>query len=264
VQHAERADDRSRPPEACPVCDDERQYVGHGGQRWTTADELGRERTTELHQIEPGLWGIETRPSFAIGQRAHLVQTPAGNLLWESVSSISEPAVARIRELGGAAAIAISHPHFYSSMVEWSRALGGAPIWLHSADRQWVMRPDGAIRFWEGETAEPVPGSGLRLLRIGGHFPGLQGLLWPGGAEGRGALLCGDMPMVAMDPRWLSFMYSYPNLIPLAPSEVRRIARTLDGVAFDRLYGSWANRVVARDARSAVARSAERYLRRVE
>ena len=263
VQHAERADDPSRPPETCPVCDDERQYVGHLGQRWTTVEELGRERKTELRQVEPGLWAIETQPSFAIGQRAHLVQTPAGNVIWESVSTISEPALARVRELGGAAAIAISHPHFYSSMVEWSRALGGVPIWLHAADREWVMRPDGAIRFWEGETAEPVPGSSLKLVRIGGHFPGLQGLLWAGGAEGRGALLCGDMPMVAMDRRWLSFMYSYPNLIPLAPGEVRRIAETLAGLPFDRLYGSWANRVVERDARAAVGRSAERYLRQV-
>jgi len=263
VQHAERADDPSRPPETCPVCDDERQYVGHLGQRWTTVEELGRERKTELRQVEPGLWAIETQPSFAIGQRAHLVQTPAGNVIWESVSTISEPALARVRELGGAAAIAISHPHFYSSMVEWSRALGGVPIWLHAADREWVMRPDGEIRFWEGETAEPVPGSSLKLVRIGGHFPGLQGLLWAGGAAGRGALLCGDMPMVAMDRRWLSFMYSYPNLIPLAPGEVRRIAETLAGLPFDRLYGSWANRVVERDARAVVGRSAERYLRQV-
>ena len=28
-----------RPPDGCPVCLDERQYVGHGGQQWTTLDE---------------------------------------------------------------------------------------------------------------------------------------------------------------------------------------------------------------------------------
>jgi hypothetical protein len=123
------------------------------------------------------------------------------------------------------------------------------------------MRPDGAIRFWEGEEAEPVPG--LKLIRVGGHFEGLQNLLWPGGAEGRGALFCGDMPMVAMDRRWLSFMYSYPNLIPLPPDEVRRIAGVLAGYEFDRLYGSWPNRVVESDAKAAVARSAERYLKQV-
>jgi hypothetical protein len=253
VQHAGQ-------PSACAVCDDERQYVGHGGQQWTTLDAL-RARRTLVEPIEPSLWGIRTEPSFAIGQRAHLLQTPSGNLMWESISSISDEAVARVRELGGAQAIAISHPHFYSSMVEWSRALGGAPIWLHAADRAWVMRPDDAIRFWDGDEAEPLPG--LKLLRVGGHFPGLQNLLWPAGAEGRGALFCGDMPMVAMDRRWLSFMYSYPNLVPLPPSEVRRIATLLARYDFDRLYGSWPNRVVERDARGAVARSAERYIRQV-
>ena len=253
VQHAGQ-------PTSCAVCDDERQYVGHDGQRWTTLEELRRRRTL-VEPIEPGLYGIRTEPSFAIGQRAHLVQTPSANLMWESVSSISDEAVARIRELGGAQAIAISHPHFFSSMVEWSRALGGVPIWLHSSDREWVMRPDPAVRFWEGEEAEPLPG--LKLIRVGGHFAGLQNLLWPGGADGRGALFCGDMPMVAMDRRWLSFMYSYPNLIPLPPVEVRRIAARLAEYEFDRLYGSWPNRVVETDAKAVLARSAERYLRQV-
>jgi hypothetical protein len=247
-------------PSTCAVCQDERQYVGHAGQRWASLDEL-RLRQTVVEPIEADLWSISTEPSFGIGQRAHLVQTALGNLMWESISSISDEAVARVRELGGAQAIAISHPHFYSSMVEWSRALGGVPIWLHAADREWVMRPDPAIRFWDGEEAEPVPG--LKLLRVGGHFAGLQNLLWPDGADGRGALFCGDMPMVAMDRRWLSFMYSYTNLIPLPPAEVRRIASTLSRYKFDRLYGSWPNRVVETDARAAVARSAERYLEQV-
>src|SRR5687768_14362160 len=26
-------------PEGCPICLDERQYVGHAGQKWTTLDE---------------------------------------------------------------------------------------------------------------------------------------------------------------------------------------------------------------------------------
>ena len=71
------------------MCEDERQYVGHVGQRWSSLAEL-RQRDTVVEPIEPGLWGIETRPSFAIGQRAHLVQTPRGNVMWECVSSISD------------------------------------------------------------------------------------------------------------------------------------------------------------------------------
>jgi hypothetical protein len=252
------------PPELCPVCEDERQYVGPNGQRWTTTGSL-REggRRNVFEEIEPGLTTINTRPSFAIGQQGHLIRTPVGNLLWESVSLCDEETVAGIRERGGLAAIAISHPHFYSAMVDFSHAFGGVPIWLHAADRAWVMRPDPAIHFWEGETANPLPGSDLTLIRVGGHFPGSTALLWPQGAEGRGALLSGDMPQVASDRRWVSFLYSYPNMIPLSADEVRRIAGVLAGFRFDRIHGSWSNRVVARDGGGAVARSAERYARHV-
>ena len=75
------------------------------------------------------------------------------------------------------AAIAISHPHYYSSMVEWSHAFDGAPIYVHAADRPWVMRPDPHIVFWEQETL-PLLG-GLTLIRCGGHFAGGQVLHWP-------------------------------------------------------------------------------------
>jgi hypothetical protein len=46
--------------------------------------------------------------------------------------------VEAIKGMGGISAIAISHPHYYSSIVEWSRAFAGVPIYLHAADRQWV------------------------------------------------------------------------------------------------------------------------------
>lgn len=223
-------------------------------------EELRRERRSEVRELEPGVTTINTVPSFAIGQRAHLVETAVGNLLWESTSLVDDVAIEAVKTRGGLNAIAISHPHFYSSSVEWSRAFGGVPIWVHAADREWVMRPDQAFRFWEGESHDPLPGSGLRLLRIGGHFTGQQVLLWPAGAGGRGALFCGDMPQVVSDRRWVTFMYSYPNLIPLGPTEIRRIAGVLAPLTFDRLYGSWTDRVVDSDARGAVARSAERYL----
>src|SRR5205823_13651951 len=115
----------------------------------------------------------------AIGQRALLIRTRAGNLLWDCVGLLDDATVGAVRERGGIQAIAISHPHFYSAMVEWSRAFGGAPIWLHAADRAHVMRPDQVIRHWEGETADPLPGSGLTLVRVGGHFEGQTALHWP-------------------------------------------------------------------------------------
>jgi hypothetical protein len=264
VQFAPRADRPDEPPERCPVCDDERQYVGRKGQRWTTMERLkSGGRRSVVAEVEPGLTTINTSPSFAIGQQSHLIRTPAGNLLWESVSLWDDDAIAALRQRGGVAAIAISHPHFYSSVVEVSRAFGGAPIWLPSADCQWVMRPDPAMRFWDGEIADPLPGFGLTLIRVGGHFPGATALLWPAGAAGRGALFTGDEPQVAADTRWVSFLYSYPNMIPLSAAEVRRIAATLDPYSFDRIYGSWTDRVVSSDAKAVVTRSAERYVKHV-
>lgn len=250
----------SEPPAACPVCEDERQYVGHEGQRWTTLAEMGQDHRNVVREIEAGLTGIATEPKFAIGQQAHLVETPAGNLLWNCISFVDDETVAEVGRRGGLAAIAVSHPHFFTGVAEWSRAFGDVPVLLHADDREWVTRSDPAIRFWEGETAKALPGSDLTLIRCGGHFPGSCVLHWPGGAAGRGALLTGDTITVVADRRWVSFMYSYPDLIPLGPEEIRRIVAAVEPFAFDRIYGGWHGSVVARDAKAAVRRSAERYL----
>jgi hypothetical protein len=247
----------SAPPPACPVCEDERQYIGWGGQRWTTLDDLRRDHHNVIKEEEPGLIGIATHPTFAIGQRALLVQAPGGNVLWDCLSLLDEPTVAAVRALGGVAAIAISHPHYYSSMVEWAHAFD-ATIYLHADDRRWVMRPDPSIVFWEGET-RPL-GEGLTLIRCGGHFAGGTVLHWAAGADGRGALLAGDILQVVSDRRYVSFMYSYPNLIPLPAASVRRVVAAVEPYPFERLYGAWWDRIVARDAKAAVARSAARYI----
>ena len=245
------------PPDTCPVCDDERQYVGWDGQRWTTPAELFRNHRNEVRPEEPGLFGIGTEPGFAIGQRALLVQSPGGNILWDCVSLLDARTVAWVRALGGLRAIAISHPHFYGAMVDWARTFA-VPIYLHEADRPWVMRPDPAVHHWSGDTE--TLWDGLTLIRLGGHFAGGQVLYWPAGAAGRGALLTGDIIQVAQDRRWVSFMYSYPNLVPLPASVVRRIADTVAGYTFDRIHGAWWGKTVREDARAAVIRSARRYL----
>jgi hypothetical protein len=248
------------PPEHCPICQDERQYIGWNGQQWTTMEQLRAGHTNCLREEEPGLTGIGSEPSFAIGQRALLVQTPAGNVLWDCISLLDQATVEAVRALGGVRAIAISHPHYYSSMVEWGQAFD-APIYLHADDHQWVMRPDAAVKFWSGET-QPL-GPGLTLVRCGGHFPGGTVLHWAAGAEGRGVLLTGDIIDVAQDRRWVSFMYSFPNKIPLNAPAVRGVVAAVEPFAYDRIYGAWWGRVVAGDARGAVARSAERYIRAI-
>jgi glyoxylase-like metal-dependent hydrolase (beta-lactamase superfamily II) len=253
VQHAPS----EAPPDRCVVCEDPRQYVGWAGQRWTTLDELRAGHTNRVEEIEPGLTGIGTVPGFAIGQRALLVRTPEGNVLWDCISLLDDATVEAVRGLGGIAAIAISHPHYYSSMIEWSRAFD-APVHLHEANRPWVLRPDPAVRFFSGDELE-LPG-GLRVVRLGGHFPGAAVLHWPSGAEGRGALLSGDVLQVVPDRRHVGFMYSYPNLIPLPAHVVERMARRALDLEFDRVHGAWWDLAIDRDAREAVRRSAERYL----
>lgn len=250
------------PPTACPICQDERQYVGWRGQQWTTLPQLQETHRNKIREEEPGLVGIGSEPKIAIGQRALLVRTPAGNVLWDCITLIDDETVAAVCELGGIAAIAISHPHYYSSMVEWSRAFDDAPVYLHAADRQWVMRPDPCLEFWEGDTRDLF--EGISLVRCGGHFAGGTVLHWPQGAEGRGVVLSGDILQVVPDRRWVSFMRSYPNLIPLPAREVTRIAATMAPYRFDRIYGAWWDLRVIEDAHAAVQRSAERYLRALE
>ena len=86
-------------------------------------------------------------------------------------------------------------------------------------------------------------------------------LHWPAGAGGRGALLTGDTVMVVPDTNWVSFMRSYPNLIPLPARTVRALAERLAPLDFDRIYGNpgW-ERYLAEGAATAVQRSATRYI----
>jgi predicted metal-dependent RNase len=248
------------PPEHCPICDDERQYIGWEGQQWTTLAELQKTHHNQVKPLEPGLTGIGAQPAFAIGQRALLVQSPQGNVLWDCISLIDRPTIAAVQALGGVAAIAISHPHYYAAMVEWSHAFK-APIYLHTNDQQWVMRPDPSIVFWEGATCSL--GEGLTLINCGGHFAGSAVLHWAAGVGGQGALLTGDILTVVSDRRYVSFMYSYPNLIPLPAAEIHRITTAVEPFIFDRIYGAWWDRVVQTKAKAAVARSAARYLRAI-
>ncbi|VAW30862.1 hypothetical protein MNBD_CHLOROFLEXI01-2487 [hydrothermal vent metagenome] len=245
------------PPEHCPICEDERQYVGWDGQQWITLATLQEKHQNEIGEVEPQLTGISSTPSFAIGQRALLLQTAQGNLLWDCISLLDEATKSAVDALGGIKAIAISHPHFYSAMVEWSRAFD-APIYLHEANQRWVMRPDPAIQYWQGETK--TLWDGLTLIRAGGHFSGSSLLHWSGGANGAGALLTGDTIQVVSDRQHVSFMYSYPNLIPLSAKAVEGIVTAVTPYAFDRIYGAWWDRVVKSEAKTAVTRSADRYI----
>lgn len=260
VQHASRED--GRPPEQCATCEDERQYVGWEGQRWTTLGEMKEAGSgNRFREVEPGLTSIDTRPRFAIGQRALLVQTEHGNFLWDCISYMDEETIEKVQALGGLHGISVSHPHFYGAMVEWSRAFNGAPIYVPKADAQWVMRPDSAMQRYE-RSHEVWPG--LTLVQCGGHFDGSAALHWAAGAGGRGALLTGDTISVVADRRYVTFMRSYPNYIPLSAPAVRGVVAAVRPYAFERIYGGWWGTDVMEGGKEAIERSAERYVRRIE
>ncbi len=247
------------PPDRCAICEDERQYVGWDGQRWTTLTELGfAGHRNILIDEEPGLVSIGTQPSIAIGQRALLVRTSAGNVLWDCIPFVDDETIERVRERGGVAAIAISHPHFYASMTTWSAAFGDCPVYVHTADAEWVRYPGPGLRLWSGDALEILPG--LTLINTRGHFPGATVLHWAAGSGGHGALLTGDSITVVNDRRWVSFMYSYPNLIPLSDAEVGHIVDVLRPYRYERIYSLWEGRVTTIDGPTALERSAERYL----
>jgi hypothetical protein len=244
-------------PASCVICEEERQYVPPAGQTWTTLPALASTHFNAYRQYEPAIIGIGTQPTFAIGQRALIVCAPDGNVMWDCISMLDAATVTLIKGLGGLKAIGISHPHFYTTMVEWSRAFGDIPIHIHADDRRWVMRPDPAINFWHGETLNLLPD--VTLIRGGGHFAGGSMLHWAKGAGGRGVLCSSDIATVTMDRKFLTFMRSYPNFIPLSAKQVAAIAAALEPFAFDVIYGHFFDRVIPEGGKRILQASVKRY-----
>ena len=245
------------PPAQCAICEEERQYVPAGGQSWTTLEKLRARHRNSFAQYEPGITGIGTEPGFAIGQRAILIQTPNGNVLWDCIALLDDATVSLIESLGGVQAIAISHPHFYTTNAQWSRAFG-APVYLHAADRKWVLAPHANIVHWDGETREILPD--VTLVRCGGHFPGGTVLHYAKGAQGRGVVCSGDILTVATDRKWLTFMRSYPNFIPCSAREVEGIGQAMAPFKFETLYGHYFDRVISTGAKTVLEKSVARYI----
>lgn len=245
-------------PNTCSICTEERQYVSVNGQAWTTLEDMIQigAYTNSLLQEEENLYSISTVPSFGIGQTAYLVQSENFNLLWDCITYIDASTIQSIRELGGIHAIALSHPHYYSTQVEWAEAFD-TPIYIHQDDKDWVTRPSDRIIYWSGESLHLS--NGLTLQRIGGHYKGATILEWKEGNHQNGILLTGDIVRVVADRSWVSFMYSYPNLIPLPASTVEGMAARLADMHFNKVYDAF-HRVIEQDAGTAVQKSAKRYI----
>jgi hypothetical protein len=253
LEHA----DTPEPEAICAICADERQYLPVGGQKWTTLADVQRDRSAEIVEMEPDLYGIIVTPKVGIGHRPLLVRTEHGNVLWDAPGFYDDSLIGAIRDLGGIAAIASSHPHLTGLSVSIGQQFGGVPIWYGADDADWIRRPDEQIRLWSG-SQEVMPG--LRLVQCGGHFTGSAVLHWQAGAGGKGVILTGDTIRPNADRATVSFMRSYPNLIPLPAPVIRQIAAAVEPLAFDRIYGGFDGELIRSDGHNAVQRSAERYI----
>jgi hypothetical protein len=242
--------------DACIVCNDDRQYIGDDGQVWTSYEKLAKNRSIRFSQLKDQLYDLRITPAFAIGQKAHLVLSRSGNILWDCLPFVDEPSVAFIRSLGGLKAIAISHPHYYSLMVEWAKIFD-CPVYLHAGDVQWVIDKDERIQWWEG--GEKMLWDDIRIVHTAGHFPGSVVLHLPQHGTA-GSLLTGDSIYVSKDRKQVSAMYSYPNVIPLPYKAIQYIISQVMPLEFDSLYGAFEWMNLHEGAKTIFQKSMFRYL----
>ena len=139
-------------------------------------------------------------------------------------------------------------------MQDWAAEFD-AKIYLHADDRQWVMRDSPHIEFWQGETLAIT--TDVTLARLGGHFAGASVLHW---SHDGGIVFAGDIVQVSPSADRVSFMWSYPNLLPLSARTVKDMAARLCTYAYDRLFGAFDGQDVTGDANEVVAMSAARYI----
>ena len=69
--------------------------------------DLRRTHRNSVRFEEPGLTGVGVEPHFAIGQRALLVRTPTGNVLWDCVPLLDPALVEMVRALSGVSTAAV-------------------------------------------------------------------------------------------------------------------------------------------------------------
>lgn len=241
------------PPSNCPICEDDRQYVSPSGQSWTTLEAITLKHKNIIELVAPNIYAVYTTPAFAIAQRAHLIISPGGNILWDCITNLDASTIALINALGGIKAIAISHPHYFSTIVEWSKAFGDVAVYVHALDAEWLGRKSDSIIFWQED--ELALWDGMKLIHCGGHFPGANILYNP---IANGSLFVGDTIQVAPDLKTVSFMYSYPNMIPLPKKDILQIRDSVKDLQYTKMYGAF-GRYIKTGAKASVDFSINRY-----
>ncbi|PGH28014.1 hypothetical protein AJ80_00269 [Polytolypa hystricis UAMH7299] len=274
----------TRAVKSCKICDDPRQYVAPGGQWWTTLREMqeSKKYKNEFHMDKnhSGMISIFTVPQVAIGQRAILCCTSKGNILWDCITFIDDETVRRIQNLGGIRAIVISHPHYFSTSIHWAKAFN-CPVYISEEDKIWLMRVAEGTQsintiktpiekasprhvFWKGPELDL---GDVKIVKVGGHFPGSSVLLWK---ETKKLLIADSITVVPSGvyhvdrpPGTVSFtfMWSYPNMIPLPPDEVHSIWKAVSKLDFDDTHGAFWGRDTIGDSKRRVLESAQIFIK---
>ncbi|QIW95428.1 hypothetical protein AMS68_000946 [Peltaster fructicola] len=237
---------------------DPRQYVPLSGQQWTSLRTLRGNHTNEFDALKggPGIWSIKTEPKVGIGQRCFLITTPAGNVLWDCITFVDEDTIKTIRNRGGLAAIVISHPHFYSTHLLWANIFD-CPVYIAAEDAQWCVTTDHNTRrrLVDRPVQQILPG--IDAIKLGGHFPGSMVLRYqPEAAPSKNAhLFIADTFMTVPSGLYhvnrpagttsYSFLWSYPNQIPLPPTEVYKMWTALKAFNFSSTHGGFAGQDVS-------------------
>jgi hypothetical protein len=243
-------------PDLCPICNDDRQYINDKGQTYITPDELNKQYSVKISKINEQLYTIKMIPDFAIGQRAFLVISPGGNVLWDCIPLLNEAIIAFIKSKGGLKAIAFSHPHYYSNMNEWAAEFN-CPVFIHEDDKEWIQYKSNYIQLWDGET-KPL-WDNISIINIGGHFPGSSVLYLPA-QSAKGTLLSGDTLYIAHSKRHVAVMHSYPNQILLTKKEFASVYKKSAGIEFDTMRGAFEGQELTGNAKEIFEASMKRYL----
>lgn len=242
-------------PKNCPICDDDRQYLPEDGQQWTNYNDLSTGHKVVITELTSALYAIKIEPAFALGQRALLVLSEQGSVLWDCIPLVDEPAIEFIKSKGGLKAIAFSHPHYYSTMNRWAEVFD-CPVYIHQLDEQWVFNKGNHIEFWQGD--EKLLWDGIKIVHTGGHFPG-SCILKIDELSEKGTLLCGDSLYIARSKRHIAMMYSYPNQIPLPANELKYTIAKVSQLKFDSIYGAFDWQNLRGNAGEVFKSSVERY-----
>ncbi|CAG7564725.1 unnamed protein product [Fusarium equiseti] len=252
----------------CFICDDPRQFVPPTGQSFSTLGDLKKKHRNEFTPCatDPDITFITSVPKLGIGQRAILIKTPTGNVLWDCITLLDDDTVKKIKEMGGLRAIVISHPHFYSAHVQWARAFE-CPVYLASEDMTWTTF-SSSHQIPLTETTTPILDTGATAIKLGGHFPGSMVLhcnnrLFIADTLMTTASGVGDWSVDASgaertQPPGLntySFLWSIPNFIPLGVEDMVRMWGVLKEWEFERTFGGFMGMDVRGDAKRRVLES---------